>query len=214
MSRILKFFAPILLIFVTLNTCWGIPEHVVRVFVHDGEDTMTLGSGTLMTSDIVLTNHHVVAKRSNKDIEILFTDWTVAYGRVVKADTTWDLAAIKIPTTRKQPVKIGETPQVMQTVSIWGYGYGVPATGSGIVSNFLAPQPGLPAELMVIRGVRARRGDSGGIIYNAEGEYVGTLFGAAPLSTYCIRGDRALKFLEEFLPKTDSEIKLFKLDLE
>lgn len=190
-----------LLLSLILSTLFGVqayampPEWCVRVFVNDKDDRRgeaffpeSIGSGTLVSSTLVVTNWHVVRDRKSKtDVQVMFPDWTVAEdAEVIAQDRMWDLAIIRIRTTTKKPIEWGEDPKVdrdgkPETVAhIHGYGYGVYATGSGLCRSGPAPDEKFfgteeADDLIVIRGVGARRGDSGGGVTDKDGKYIGTL---------------------------------------
>lgn len=171
------------------------PEWCVRIYVNDKDDKKgeaffpeSIGSGTLISDTLVVTNWHVVRDRLNStSLQVMFPDWTIASdAKVIAQDKMWDLAIIKISKTRKKPIKWGQDPKVdkqgkpVTEAHIHGYGYGVYATGKGTMRSGPAPDEQFfgtdeADDLIVIKGVGARRGDSGGAVTDKDGKYIGTL---------------------------------------
>lgn len=192
------------------------PEWCVRVFVNDKDEKKgeaffpeSIGSGTLVSPTLIVTNWHVVRDRKSKtDIQVMFPDWTVAEdAEVIAQDRMWDLAIIRIRATKKKPVTWGEDPKVdkegkPETVAhIHGYGYGVYATGSGTMRSGPAPDEKFfgteeADDLIVIRGVGARRGDSGGGVTDKDGKYIGTLNASNGRETLFIVQSQVRKLLK------------------
>lgn len=192
------------------------PDWCVRIFVNDKDEKRgeaffpeSLGSGTLISPTLVVTNWHVVRDRKDKQaIQVMFPDWTLAADAEVIAQTKmWDLAIIRIRATKKKPIAWGEDPKVdkqgkPETVAhIHGYGYGVYATGSGTMRSGPAPDEKFfgteeADDLIVIRGVGARRGDSGGGVTDKDGKYLGTLNASNGRETLFIVQSQVRKLLK------------------
>jgi S1-C subfamily serine protease len=132
----------------------------------------------------VLTNWHVV--RTHRDgITVYWPDKSTSSGRVVKWDEAWDLAAVLVDRPAANPVTIAaKAPRLGDTLTIAGYGAApyVYREESGACVEFLSPTGSHPRELVELRAT-ARQGDSGGPIFNADGELAGVLFGARPNCT-------------------------------
>jgi S1-C subfamily serine protease len=150
------------------------PPNVVRIFVEDDGGGMSMGTGTLVRPDLVVTNNHVVRDRGGV-IRVLFPDWTVVTAKVVKTDKRWDLAALKIESVKITPMKFGKHPKVGDTVTVGGYGSGWFESNSGKVVDFYKPDAKSPGDIVNV-GAQVRNGDSGGPIIS-NGKLVGVLFG-------------------------------------
>jgi S1-C subfamily serine protease len=178
----------------------GEPRPVVaRVETSDGPSRAS-GSGVLVAASeshgLVLTNWHVV--RSHRDgIIVHWPDGSRSGGRVVKWDDAWDLAAIVVDTPTALPVTIAaRAPRLGDMLTIAGYG-AAPykyREESGACVEFLSPTGSHPRELVELRAT-ARQGDSGGPIFNADGELAGVLFGARPNATVGPCSTRVRAFL-------------------
>ena len=153
---------------------------VVRIVANEG-NTTSLGSGTLIhvTQDfgLVITNWHVV-RGAKGPVEVIFPDGFRSGGTVMKLDDSWDLAAVGIWRPKVAPVRLaGQAPVRGDWLSIAGYGGGRYRAASGQCTQYVAPGKNQPFE-MVELSTEARQGDSGGPIFNADGELAGVLLGA------------------------------------
>jgi hypothetical protein len=179
---------------------------VVRVIAVDGETTfgsgtmMSLGSGTLVDANqdygLVITNWHVV-RDAVGPVEVVFPNGFHSMARVVRTDREWDLAALLIwkpPAVTPMSVT-AVAPRLGDTLTIAGYGKGDYKMQSGQCTEYLAPAPGRPAEIVELAAT-ARHGDSGGPILNNRGELAGVLFGEGGGHTDGSYGGRVQKFLE------------------
>ncbi|HEY2828142.1 MAG TPA: serine protease [Pirellulales bacterium] len=172
---------------------------VVRVIAVD-RDSMSLGSGTLVDASedygLVITNWHVV-RDAVGPVEVVFPCGFHSMARVVRTDREWDLAALLIwkpPAVSPVPVStVAPRPGDMLTIA--GYGKGDYKMQSGPCTEYLAPAPGRPAEIVELAAA-ARHGDSGGPILNTRGELAGVLFGEGGGHTDGSYGGRVHKFLE------------------
>ncbi len=176
----------LLLILVSPNPAIG------RVNVSIG-NTIYHGSGTLIASDIFITNWHVI--RDKGDITVEFGNFTTK-ATIIKMDKTWDLAALRLETKpRIKPVKIGKVPNIGDKLRIAGYGSGDYKESTGKLIKFCAPGRTEPDDVLELKA-SARNGDSGGPILNQKGELVGVLFGSINGLTNGSHSGRILKFLK------------------
>ncbi len=179
---------------------------VARVNVAIGNITYH-GSGTLITSDIVITNWHVV--RDKGDITVEFGKFTTK-ARVIKIDKTWDLAALRLETKPKiKPIKIGKVPRIGDKLTIAGYGSGNYQQSTGKLIKFCAPGRTEPDDILELKAT-ARNGDSGGPILNQKGELVGVLFGSINGLTNGSHSGRILKFLKGYNVPKKPKIILYR----
>ena len=169
------------------------PPNVVRIFVKDKEG-MSMGTGTLVRSNMIVTNNHVVRDRGGT-IRILFPDWTVVTAKVVKVDKKWDLAALKIEPVKVTPIKLGPHPKVGDIVTVGGYGPGWYEKHDGKIIDFYAPDAKSPGDIINVDAM-VRNGDSGGPIIS-NGKLVGVLFGCSDDGTYGADIGQVRKFLKD-----------------
>lgn len=170
---------------------------VVRVVAQE-RNAESHGSGTLIDvredCGLVVTNWHVVRDAVGK-IEVRFPGGFVSPARVRKADKVWDLAALVIWRPPVEPVRISrQPPRRGEPLTIAGYGPGTYRAVAGRCTQYVAPGVNYPPE-MVELSAEARQGDSGGPIFNDQGELAGVLFGAARGTTTGSYGGRVREFL-------------------
>jgi S1-C subfamily serine protease len=172
---------------------------VVRVIATD-RNSMSLGSGTLVDANddygLVVTNWHVV-RDAVGPVEVVFPDGFHSMAGIVRTDREWDLAALLIwKPPGVQPVPISTAaPRPGDMLTIAGYGSGNYKMQSGPCTEYLAPAPGRPQEIVELAAA-ARHGDSGGPILNSRGELAGVLFGEGGGHTDGSYGGRVNQFLQ------------------
>jgi hypothetical protein len=181
---------------------------VARIIVPERKSA-ALGSGTLIGKTAqhgyLITNWHVVREAKDGAL-VVFANGTQAQGRIIRTDKDWDLAVIQIPAPAIEPLSISSVvPKVGEQLWIAGYGSGEFLLQAGLCSQYLAPYPEWPMELVEV-GAAARQGDSGGPIMNANGELAGVLFGQGEGYTMGAFGGRVLQFLNQ-VPDLDSPIR-------
>ena len=166
------------------------PDYSVRVFVFEDGGTKSLGSGVLIASNRVITNHHVVSDRkSDSDVKIMFSDWTVVDAKVLRTNKALDIALIEIPEQTIKPIQLGVVALPEDKVTTHGFGYGAPTTHKGvIVKQNIA--------IIGIKGAKVISGDSGGPIVNERGKLVGLVFGVDKEMAYGCSLACILIFLE------------------
>lgn len=152
---------------------------VARIIAPESSST-SLGSGVLVdvnrSQGLVLTNWHVV-RDSRSAVLVQFPDGFQSAGTVVRWDEAWDLAALVIWKPRATPVTIAPAPPAIgDTLTIAGFGRGPYREETGPCLDYLSPSTGYPREFVELKAT-ARQGDSGGPIFNANGELAGVLFG-------------------------------------
>ena len=171
------------------------PANVVRVFVEDQDGEKSMGTGTLIRSDLIVTNWHIVKDRAKAGtIRVLFPDWSVYEAVVAKTDKLWDLAALRLVTPVLVPVmELGDKLEKGDVVTVGGYGSGWYRSDFGEVIKFYMPSKSAAADWVRI-DARVRNGDSGGPIIR-DGKMVGVLFGNSD-GTYGTHVRRVRKFLK------------------
>jgi hypothetical protein len=155
---------------------------VVRVIAAEQNGVSSLGSGVLVAVDaahgLVVTNWHVV-REATGPVTVVFPDGFRSGALVLQTDHDWDLAALAIQRPRAAPMRLAAAPpQPGEALGIAGYGpEGVYRAVGCRCERYVTPGGNLPQEILKV-DVEARRGDSGGPIYNSRGEVAGILFGA------------------------------------
>ena len=134
-----------------------------------------LGSGFIISSDgIILTNAHVVAEAS--EITVKLTDRREFEARVLGVDKRTDIAVLKIDAKNLPAVKIGHASElkVGEWVAAIGSPFGFENTiTSGIVSAKARALPDENYVPFIQTDVAVNPGNSGGPLFNMDGEVVG-----------------------------------------
>jgi len=179
------------------------PHPAVARIVVPEEGATSYGSGTLIDVreefGLVITNWHVV-RDATGTIEVLFPDGFTSQARALKVDADWDLAALIVWRPRVEPVSIAaRAPRPGDPLTICGYGQGNYRALTGRCTQYYAPRQDFPRH-MVELDVEARQGDSGGPIFNEQGDLAGVLFGAGQGTTLGSFGGRVGAFLATLAP--------------
>lgn len=177
----------------------GQPREVVARVTATGHGVLHHGSGVLVqvtpVAGILLTNWHVV-RDAPRGITVLWPDGSVVQGRVMAHDSEWDLAAVAVARPTIQPVQIAASaPRLGDHLTMAGYG---PSGGyleqHGSVTGYLSPVRSRRREFVEMRA-QARNGDSGGPMFNDDGELAGVLFGSVDGRTIGSCSTRLRSFL-------------------
>ena len=182
---------------------------VARVVVPERGGT-SYGSGTLVDVNrdygLVVTNWHVVRDAAG-EVTVVFPDGFRSAARPLKVDADWDLAALVIWRPKSEPITIAaRAPQPGDILTIAGYGRGSYRSATGRCTQYVAPGLRHPYEMVEV-SVAARQGDSGGPIFNTQGELAGVLFGSGFGTTsgsYCGRVQGFLASLAPGLMQGDA----------
>jgi S1-C subfamily serine protease len=180
------------------NVPTGQPHPAVARIRSLESNATSFGSGTLIyrqgKQGILITNYHVI-KDAQDDILVTFPSGFRSSAKVVATDSRWDLAALLIWAPEIQAVVITDNPaKPGDILTIAGYGSGRYQASSGICSQYVSPGINQPREMVELRTV-ARQGDSGGPIFNQNGELAGVLFGAGWRTTAGSYSGRVKRFL-------------------
>ena len=136
----------------------------------------SLGSGFVIDKDgVIVTNNHVIADAD--DIEINFADGSKLTAEVVGADPKTDIAVLRVkPETPLTAVSFGdsETIRIGDWVMAIGNPFGLGGTvTTGIVSARGRDINSGPYDNFIQTDAAINRGNSGGPLFNQEGEVIG-----------------------------------------
>jgi len=141
----------------------------------DGPLMRGAGSGFIVSSDgYILTNAHVVAQAD--EVTVKLTDRREFPAKVVGSDTRSDVAVIKIDATNLPVVSIGDDQalEVGEWVLAIGAPFGLENTATaGIVSGTSRTVSGESPVPFIQTDVAVNPGNSGGPLFNLNGEVVG-----------------------------------------
>jgi S1-C subfamily serine protease len=206
-----------------------IPSWAVRIYVnadHDDDKPDYYGSGTIISPDLVITNYHVVEERrqdpsrNSTAVQVRFRDGSRSWAAILKVNKSWDVALLRIHRTKLKPINIGNRPKAGDTLKIHGFGFDYEyRTGAGTVySEFMYPKGfSLSKDFFEITNMKARQGDSGGAVTDANGNLAGMLWGAGKYNdedivfTNAVSIDRIRKVCGDLFPQTATPIQNYIL---
>src|SRR5881394_962924 len=136
----------------------------------------SLGSGFIVdAAGVVITNNHVIADAD--EITVILTDGTRLKAEVVGKDTKTDLAVLRVkPTKPLKAVKFGDSDALR--LGEWVIAIGNPfslggTVTAGIVSARNRDINSGPYDNYIQTDAAINRGNSGGPLFNLEGEVIG-----------------------------------------
>lgn len=160
-----------------------LPELFDKFYSEQGKDkqptdrkAMSLGSGFIIGEDgYIVTNNHVIEKAD--EIKIIFSDNTEATGKIVGRDVKTDIALLKVEVDHKlKAITWGDSDNVR--VGDWVVAIGNPfglggSVSAGIISARARDINVGPFDDFLQTDAAINRGNSGGPLFNTEGEVVG-----------------------------------------
>jgi serine protease Do len=173
------------------SVAWAEHPSVLRVEVTDG-----VGSGVVVREDLLITNWHVT--RGHDRVAVVATNGRFL-GRVVATSDMWDLSAVRVAIKDAKAVRLAaRMPRPRDRLTLGGHG--APGQGyrelTGSLVGYASPVGSSSHELIEMRGL-ARHGDSGGAIFNANGELAGLIIGIGDGRTLGVGASRIGAFLED-----------------
>jgi S1-C subfamily serine protease len=170
---------------------------VVRIVVSDGP-SVSRGSGVAIGGNRVLTAYHVVRTNSSANTPtVYFQDGTQSKAKVVKTDDDFDLALLECETVASASAKLAGS-EPAGTLTVTGYGPH-PSTfreSRGRIVGRARPTREHPMDHIVI-STGARQGDSGGPVFNEQGEVAAILWGSRDGQTYATHAGRIQAWLAD-----------------
>jgi serine protease Do len=138
--------------------------------------TNSLGSGFVIDAKgIIITNNHVIADAD--EIKVIFSDGEKLEAKIIGRDSKTDLAVLKVePKKSLQAVKFGSSKKmrVGDWVMAIGNPFGLGGTVTmGIVSAIKRDISAGPYDNFIQTDAAINRGNSGGPLFNMDGEVVG-----------------------------------------
>jgi thiol-disulfide isomerase/thioredoxin len=173
---------------------------VVRIYCDLGGRSKAKGSGTLVRwagKVVVVTARHVVADATR--ITVWVSTGKSYKARVLKVDASWDCAILEleglpssgIPTV---DVEMGDAAMQSDGASLQSCGWGGDESFAVNAGRFIGYRrstatPAGPDDWFLISGT-ARKGDSGGPVFNERGRLVGVLWGTNGQVVVCVQAGR------------------------
>ncbi len=142
------------------------------------QKVQSLGSGFVVDAEngIIVTNNHVIAEAD--EIEINFADGSKLKAELVGKDTKTDIAVLKVDASKKtlKAVKFGESDKIR--IGDWVMAIGNPfglggSVTLGIVSARNRDINAGPYDDFIQTDAAINRGNSGGPLFNMDGEVIG-----------------------------------------
>ncbi len=142
------------------------------------QKVQSLGSGFVVDAEkgIIVTNNHVIADAD--EIEINFADGSKLKAELVGKDTKTDIAVLKVDPTKKalKAVKFGDSDKIR--IGDWVMAIGNPfglggSVTLGIVSARNRDINAGPYDDFIQTDAAINRGNSGGPLFNMDGEVIG-----------------------------------------
>ncbi|MSP51066.1 MAG: DegQ family serine endoprotease [Alphaproteobacteria bacterium] len=141
-----------------------------------GRRSTSVGSGFIIdSSGIVVTNNHVIAEAD--EIRVTLHDDTTVEATIIARDTKTDLAVLRLKTERKLPaIKWGDSDKTR--VGDWVIAIGNPFNLGGTVTVGILSARGRninagPYDDFLQTDASINRGNSGGPMFNNDGEVIG-----------------------------------------
>jgi serine protease Do len=137
----------------------------------------SLGSGFIVSADgYILTNDHVVENADS--VKVKLSDRRVFDAKVIGTDRVYDIALLKIKATDLPTVAIGNSQDIKpgQWVVAIGSPYGLDHSVSAGIISYVGRSLGggdQPAVPFIQTDVPINRGNSGGPLFNLQGQVIG-----------------------------------------
>lgn len=149
--------------------------------------SVSKGSGVLVAASgsqaVVLTAWHVV-RGATDAVSVSWPDGSSSPATVIASEDAWDLAALACRRPAAAPVPIAASAAKLgEPLTIAGYGAGPYREQRGACSDYLSPTREHPRQFLELKAA-ARKGDSGGPIFDERGELAGVLWGQKNGRTY------------------------------
>lgn len=139
-------------------------------------EAQSLGSGFIIDPDgYIVTNNHVISEAT--EIKVLLSDETQLDAEIIGRDSKTDIALLKVKANKKLPyVKLGDSDEsrVGDWVIAIGNPFGLGGTvTAGIISARARNINAGPFDDFIQTDASINRGNSGGPLFNIDGEVIG-----------------------------------------
>lgn len=143
------------------------------------------GSGFIVTSDgYIVTNYHVVeyAVKSKQKVTVMFYDGSSKKASIVGYEESNDIAVIKVDATGLTPVTVGDSDEIMVCDEVYAIGnplgelaFSMTTGHISALDRSIVTDKESPAINMFQFDAAVNPGNSGGPLYNANGEVIGVV---------------------------------------
>lgn len=183
------------------------PHPAVARVIHAGFGSVCYGSGTLIDKDdhagMLLTCAHLF-RPGVGEVIVSFPSGERYQARVTAIDNAWDLAVLEIAPPTVSPVPVASSPpQPGERLQSCGYGPdGTYRCNQGQALGYVRTSATATYETLELAGA-ARWGDSGGPVFNAQGELAAVVWGTDGRTVEATACCRIRRFLEACRSRRD-----------
>ncbi|MHC4301960.1 MAG: S1 family peptidase [Planctomycetota bacterium] len=150
----------------------------IRIVVQDRGNSMSHGTATYLGAGLVVTCQHNVRDTRTNQVQLVFPQDATYMGTIIFTDRKQDICIVAMPVLPNcEGMTLAlEMPEVGTPLAVQGYAKGTYRQVWGRLSHRKYGARGVTWR--VVGEVMARQGDSGGPIIDAQGRFVGTLWGS------------------------------------
>jgi hypothetical protein len=153
--------------------------NVVYITVNSGGAMSSAGSGCYIGERVVLTCRHLFDGERTSRAKVTFPDGDVIASTLVAADNPFDTVLLLLDESPKaKGCKLAaRNAAIGDRTWLAGYSHKELLYVGGTVQQFVAPRGGASPDWVKMTGA-ANSGDSGGPVFNEQGEVIGNLWGS------------------------------------
>jgi S1-C subfamily serine protease len=142
--------------------------------VYEIRTVRATGSGFMIRSGLIVTNHHVVQDSGGVVTLTNLATGTTTQGRVLNVQTDGnDIAYIQVDDLSLQPLKVGSSTALMEGESVIAIGSPIGLTGTVTVGVLSAKHRELSGHQFIQHDAAISPGNSGGPVIDGKGGVVG-----------------------------------------
>lgn len=154
-------------------------------FFGQSSSSAVSGSGFVVTEDgYIMTNYHVIedAYESNLAVKVMFKDGNSYDATIVGTEEENDIAVLKIDATGLSPINVGDSDSVLVGDEVYAIGnplgeldFTMTSGRISALDRSITTSSNTPAINMFQFDAPVNSGNSGGPVYNANGEVIGVV---------------------------------------
>lgn len=147
--------------------------------------TAVSGTGFVVTDDgYIMTNYHVIenAYKSNLAVKVMFKDGTSYDATIVGTEEENDIAVLKIDATGLTPVNVGNSDNILVGDEVYAIGnplgeldFTMTSGRISALDRSISTSANVPAINMFQFDAAVNSGNSGGPVFNTDGEVIGVV---------------------------------------
>lgn len=154
--------------------------------------TAVSGTGFVVTDDgYIMTNYHVIenAYKSNLAVKVMFKDGTSYDATIVGTEEENDIAVLKIDATGLTPVNVGNSDDILVGDEVYAIGnplgeldFTMTSGRISALDRSISTSANVPAINMFQFDAAVNSGNSGGPVFNTDGEVIGVVTAKAEVN--------------------------------